>query len=270
VCNLNIVHLNVLIALICNILDSYESGVSKVKLAEQFSDIDSSDIDNTEKKNRRSKAKKFDSDEDDDERNIRKTHGLPPPPRKPNSKALPIINSNYKPMEVSMPLENNTTKEKRSNDSTLRKNLILETSVSKNNKEMLPIDTGMYKIFVYDIYKLKLQCKFDHSILYRVMRFCFLIIYLIKMLEFQKELFRKLNRIDARLDRIDDRVKNIEEKLESGISHTNKEYFDISEIASFPLKTKEDLEKLEVDLQDADFFKNMVRCNRHYITRFMK
>jgi len=90
------------------------------------------------------------------------------------------------------------------------------------------------------------------------------------MLEFQKELFRKLNRIDARLDHIDDRVKNIEEKLESGISHKNNEYFDISEIASFPLKTKEDLEKLEVDLQDADFFKNMVRCNRHCITRFMK
>jgi len=75
VCNLNNIHLNVLIALICNILDSYESGVSKVKLAEQFSDIDSSDIDSTEKKNRRNKAKKFDSDEDDDERNTRKTHG---------------------------------------------------------------------------------------------------------------------------------------------------------------------------------------------------
>jgi len=264
VCNLNIIHLNVLIALIYNIPDSYESGVSKVKLAEQFSDIDSSDIDSTEKKNRRSKAKKFDSDEDDDERNTRKTHGLPPPPRKPNSKALPMINSNYKPMEVSVPLENNT-KEKRSNDSTLRRNPIPETSVSKNNKEILPIDTGMYKIFVHNIYKLKLQYKFDFSILHRVMRFCFLIIYLIKLLEFQKELFRKLNRIDARLDRIDDRVKNIEEKLESGISHKNKEYFDISEIASFPLKTKEDLEKLEVDLQDVDFFKNMVRCNRYCI-----
>jgi len=42
----------------------------------------------------------------------------PPPPRKPNSKALPIINSNYKPMEISVPLENNT-KEKRGNNSTL-------------------------------------------------------------------------------------------------------------------------------------------------------
>jgi len=104
-----------------------------------------------EKKNRRSKAKKFDSD-DDDERNTRKTHELLPPLRKPNSKALPIINSNYKLMEVSVPLENNT-KENRSNiNSTLRKNPIPETNISKNNEKILSIDTGMYKIFVYDIY----------------------------------------------------------------------------------------------------------------------
>jgi len=212
VCNLNIIHLNVLIALVCNILDSYESGVSKVKLAEQFSDIDSSDIDNTEKKIVVVRRKNLILKEDDDEKNTRKTHGLRPPPRKSNSKALLIINSNYMPMKVSVPLENNTN-EKRSND-TLQKNPIPETSVSINNKKIFPIYTGMYKVFGYDIYKLKLQCKFDLSVLHRVMHFGFLIIYLIKMLEFQKELFQKLNRIDARLDRIDDRVKNIKEKLE--------------------------------------------------------
>ncbi|KYN09078.1 hypothetical protein ALC57_18816 [Trachymyrmex cornetzi] len=87
--------------------------------------------------------------------------------------------------------------------------------------------------------------------------------------KFQKELLRKLNRIDAKLDRINDKLHSIEEKLDGGINHKNTEYFDIAEIALFPLKTKEDLEKLERDLQNADVFKNMVRYSRYCITRFI-
>lgn len=66
---------------------------------------------------------------------------------------------------------------------------------------------------------------------------------------------------------IDGRLNSLEEKLEN--SHKNNEYIGITEYISFPLKTKEDLDKLELDLQDADFFKNMVKYIRYLIAIFI-
>lgn len=91
------------------------------------------------------------------------------------------------------------------------------------------------------------------------MRLWFLIVYFINILELKKELLRRLNKIDAKLDRIDGKLNSLEERLENGISNKCKEYFDITEVVSFPLKTKEAMETLDLDLQDADFYKNMVR-----------
>lgn len=74
--------------------------------------------------------------------------------------------------------------------------------------------------------------------------------------------------MDAKLDRVDGRLNSLEEKLESRISHKSKEYYDIEEIVSFPLKTKEALDK-ELDLQDADFFKDMVRYSIFYCNIYL-
>lgn len=84
-------------------------------------------------------------------------------------------------------------------------------------------------------------------------------INIINVLEFKKELLRRCNKIDSKLDRIDGRLIILEEMLHSGINDKKDEYFDIEEFVSLPLKTIDDMTKLEFDLQDADFFNKMVR-----------
>lgn len=94
-------------------------------------------------------------------------------------------------------------------------------------------------------------------------------IFFINILEFKKELFRKCNKIDAKLDRIDGRLSSLEDKLKNGINYETKEHLDIEEFVSFPLETKEAVEKLELDLQDADFFKDMVRYSIFYCNIYL-
>lgn len=148
-----IVHLakcfNFINLIVCNNSDSYESGMAKVKLAEKFSDIDSSDVDNTSKKSRRRVTKSIYSDEDDNDVNDWQ-NTLPLPPKKPVSQTLSIINSkNNKPMEDSLPLENGAT-QKNSNANTLQsvqdtsKKHSTEASVSKdNNSAIFVADIGI-------------------------------------------------------------------------------------------------------------------------------
>lgn len=57
-------------------------------------------------------------------------------------------------------------------------------------------------------------------------------------------------------------MNSLEEKLENNLKN-KKHDIDITEIVSFPLKTKEDLDKLELDLQEADFFQNMIIYMKH-------
>lgn len=149
-----IVHLakcfNCINLIVCNNSDTYESGMSKVKLAEKFSDIDSSDVDNTSKKSRRIRLTKSTySDEDDSDVNDWQ-NTLPPPPKKPVSKTLSIIKSkNNKPMEDTLPLETGATR-KNSNVNTLQsvqdisKKHPTEASVSKdNNSAISAADIGI-------------------------------------------------------------------------------------------------------------------------------
>ncbi|XP_039306313.1 uncharacterized protein LOC113004659 isoform X3 [Solenopsis invicta] len=199
--------------------NSYESGMAKVKLAEKFSDIESSDVDDAHKKKRRKTTTTSVSDESDND----SQHMLPPPPKKPFSKTSMNSKNDNVPMEDS-PLEN-AAKKKHSNDNTSVQNVskksFTETNVSKDNNAILLAD-----------------------------------------IDLKKELLRRCNKMDAKLDRIDGKLNSLEEKLENSLKN-KKHDIDITEIVSFPLKTKEDLDKLELDLQEADFFKNMIIYMKH-------
>lgn len=71
--------------IICNILGSYENGIEKVKLAEQFSDIDNCTDSETSKKLRQKHAKRrYNIDSDDEiDSNDETLSSLPPPPKMP-------------------------------------------------------------------------------------------------------------------------------------------------------------------------------------------
>lgn len=82
-------------------------------------------------------------------------------------------------------------------------------------------------------------------------------INIINILEFQKEIFRRFNKIESKLDRIDGRLQIFEEKIDKGITEKN-DYLKVEELVSLPLQTVDDMAKLESDLQDDNFFNNMV------------
>lgn len=129
--------------------DSYENGIAKVKLAEQFSDIDSSDIDNnTSKKSRRIRARKCSDSEDDND--CQST--LPPPPKKPVIKTLSVINpqNKIKLMETSSPLQNKIVQKRNITANTVQsvqdssKQHSTEASVSKDsNSAIILADIGI-------------------------------------------------------------------------------------------------------------------------------
>ncbi|XP_039312473.1 uncharacterized protein LOC113004094 [Solenopsis invicta] len=100
-----------------HVLNSYESGMAKIKLAEKFSDIDSSDVDDTRKKERRKTTSICVSNESDND----SQHALHPPPKKPISETSINSNNNNVPMEDS-PL-GDAAKQIHSNDSTSGQNV---------------------------------------------------------------------------------------------------------------------------------------------------
>lgn len=81
--------------------------------------------------------------------------------------------------------------------------------------------------------------------------------YIINILDFQKEIFRQFNKIEFKLDRIDGRMQIVEEKIDKGTTEKN-DYIQIDDLVSLPLQTVDDVTKLELDLQDANFLNNMV------------
>lgn len=81
--------------------------------------------------------------------------------------------------------------------------------------------------------------------------------YIINILDFQKEIFRRFNKIEFKLDRIDGRMQIVEEKIDKGTTEKN-DYIQIDDLVSLPLQTVDDVTKLELDLQDANFLNNMV------------
>lgn len=90
--------------IICNILGLYENGIEKVKLAEQFSDIDNCTDSETSKKLRQKHAKRrYNIDSDDEiDSNDETLSSLPPPP---NQKCQHLrINIQQNAPKVNLPM----------------------------------------------------------------------------------------------------------------------------------------------------------------------
>ncbi|XP_012215828.2 uncharacterized protein [Linepithema humile] len=75
------------------------------------------------------------------------------------------------------------------------------------------------------------------------------------------EILRKLNQIFAKLSSIDNRLSKLEEK---GCTHENKEILSVlQEFVSLPLKSNEELQNMEKDLEDKEFLEQMaISMNR--------
>jgi len=70
------------------------------------------------------------------------------------------------------------------------------------------------------------------------------------------EILRRLNQIMAKLSSIDDRLCKIEENQNS--AQKNKEISVLQEFVTLPLKTNEEVNNMEKDLENQDFFEQMV------------
>lgn len=75
-------------------------------------------------------------------------------------------------------------------------------------------------------------------------------------LDIQPEILRRLNQILAKLNSIDDRLCKVEEN--QNITQKNKEISVLQELVTLPLKTNEELQNMEKDLENQDFFEQMV------------
>jgi len=70
------------------------------------------------------------------------------------------------------------------------------------------------------------------------------------------EILRRLNQIMAKLSSIDDRLCKIEENQNS--TQKSKEISVLQEFVILPLKTNEEVNNMERDLENQDFFEQMV------------
>lgn len=70
---------------------------------------------------------------------------------------------------------------------------------------------------------------------------------------------RKLNQIFAKLSSIEGKLFELEEKGNSCCTHRNKEMISVlQEFVSLPLKSNEEVQNMEKDLEDKEFFEQMV------------
>lgn len=73
------------------------------------------------------------------------------------------------------------------------------------------------------------------------------------------EILRKLNQIFAKLSSIEGKLFELEEKGNSCCTHRNKEMISVlQEFVSLPLKSNEEVQNMEKDLEDKEFFEQMV------------
>ncbi|KYN50049.1 hypothetical protein ALC62_00076, partial [Cyphomyrmex costatus] len=195
--------------------NTYESGIEKVKLAQDYSDLDISDKDISSQK-RISRSKKVfriesSSSSDNDQNNnisdeseqVNKKKALGAPPPLPKSF---ITNKST----------NETMQRQEIHTNNANKNMTTEASVTLHTpgKNMLP------------------------------------------------EILRRLNQIFVKVSSIDDRLY----KLEENQNHTQRNKEILDEFVALPLKTDEELQNMEKDLENKDFFEQMV--NTFYINCF--
>ncbi|KYM98117.1 hypothetical protein ALC62_11190 [Cyphomyrmex costatus] len=199
-----------------------------------MSELDSSDMEK-QKRNRRNRAKKFiDSSDDDDE--LHST--LPRPPKKPISSMLPsqLSTSSIHSYQKKLQSTKAVSKQK-CNETTLiskeNRNQVKETSFSSSFNNKIFLDVCTKKSVPEPNLTMAMNA------------------------EFQKEIFRRFNKIEFKLDRIDERKQIFEEKVDKGITEKNV-YINIDDLVSLPLQMVDDMTTLEANLQDANFFYNIV------------
>ncbi|XP_011863441.1 PREDICTED: troponin I-like [Vollenhovia emeryi] len=226
-------------------VDTYESGVAKVKQAENRSDVDSSDTENN-KKNRQNRAKRnYSDDEYEDDLHCM----LPPPPKKPallTKKSSEYLSKNPSIRERStLSNEASSSQQKEKYDSV---DILLSSSPCSSKEKVTSFDNATE--LVQNISKGPFESETLNVDTFSLIP---------KITEFMKEILRRCNKIDSKLDRIDGRSIIIEEKIQSGSNDIRNEHFDVEDFVNLPLKTIDDMANLELELQDANFFNKTVR-----------
>ncbi|XP_071574429.1 uncharacterized protein [Temnothorax nylanderi] len=187
---------------------TYASGIDKVKLAQEYSDLDISDIDISHQK-RIPRQKKTSSTSDDSDQN---NNSISENQQVTKEKSLPVPPSLPKSFIVNKP-----TKEKMQSEEfypNSKKNIAKEASVTPGKgNDVLP------------------------------------------------EIFRRLNQIFEKLKSIDDRLSKLEENQNGTLK--NNEMAVLQEFIALPLKTNEEVQNMEKDLENQDFFEQMaISLNR--------
>ncbi|XP_039306928.1 uncharacterized protein LOC120358143 [Solenopsis invicta] len=233
---------------------TYESGIEKVKLAQEYSDLDTSDIDISRHKRTARKKKTFKNDnfvypssgsDDSDQNNNTvpekevtekiRTFATPPPPL-------------LKSFIANEPTNTKVTQNKdlQSEELFSKKNMNKESSSTL----LATRDTTNIKVIQNeDLRSEELFCKKNMN------KESSSTLVGTPGKNIQPEILRRLNQTLAKLNSIDDRLCKVEEN--QNITQKNKEISVLQELVTLPLKTNEELQNMEKDLENQDFFEQM-------------